>query len=190
MSTQVPLILSLDVAGNPYKWIDYERAVYYYAKDLIAWQMGDGDYTLRGGTSRMTGERSTLDVNSIIAIKGLNVGNRLGRPPALSNRALFRRDKNLCAYCGADFTLGDLSRDHIHPRSKGGLDIWENVVTSCKSCNKHKSDRTPEEAKMPLLYVPYVPSLAEYLILQNRNILGDQMDFLMSRVPEHSRLHS
>lgn len=48
----------------------------------------------------------------------------------------------------------------------------------CRECNQAKDARTPEEAGMKLLAVPYTPNLAEYLILQNRKILADQMEFL------------
>jgi hypothetical protein len=52
------------------------------------------------------------------------------------------------------------------------------VVTACKRCNARKGSRSPEEAHMPLLAIPYVPNLAEYLVLRNRRILADQMEFL------------
>ncbi|MDO9612115.1 MAG: HNH endonuclease, partial [Serpentinimonas sp.] len=51
-------------------------------------------------------------------------------------------------------------------------------------------NRTPEQARMPLLYTPYVPSLWEDFILRNRRILADQMEFLAARLPRHSRLHA
>lgn len=183
-----PLILQLDVAGNPSKWIDYERAVYYYAKDLVAWTVGDDGYTVHGGKSRMTGERSFMDLASIIAVRGEVNTSHLFRPPTLTNRALFRRDCNVCAYCGVRYGHDVLTRDHVHPRSRGGVDKWENVVTACGGCNKYKDNKTPEEAKLKLLYVPYAPSRAEYLILMNRSILSDQMEFLKNRVSKHSRL--
>jgi hypothetical protein len=58
-----------------------------------------------------------------------------------------------------------------------------NVVTACRSCNHRKGNRTPEQAHMPLLYAPYVPSLWEDFILRNRRILADQMEFLMAHLP-------
>ena len=64
-----------------------------------------------------------------------------------------------------------------------------NVVTACRACNHRKSSRTPEQARMPLLYAPYVPSLWEDFILRNRRILADQMEFLMAHLPQSSRLH-
>jgi hypothetical protein len=48
----------------------------------------------------------------------------------------------------------ELTLDHVFPRSRGGLSSWENLVAACKSCNRRKADRTPEEAEMPLLRRP------------------------------------
>ena len=42
---------------------------------------------------------------------------------------------------------------------------------------------------MRLLYVPYTPSRHEHFILRNRNILADQMEYLLMGVPRTSRLH-
>lgn len=187
---QLPLILQLDSAGNPHCWINFEKASYYYCKNLVAWTMNAQDFTLRGGNNAVTGERSTLTMETIIAVKG-KITNRqvevMNKVP-LTNRTLFRRDRHLCAYCGIEYGASDLSRDHIIPDSKGGPNTWMNVITSCTSCNKLKDDREPHEAGMQLLYVPYVPNRSEYLILQNRRILTDQMDFLLARVPKESRL--
>lgn len=187
---ELPLVLQLDIAGNPHNWITYEQSAIYYAKELVGWEAAPVDFTLHGGKSRITGEQSTLTINTIIAVKG-KVSDKqiaqMSRVP-LTNKALFRRDHNLCAYCGDEFSHSDLSRDHIRPTSKGGPNIWMNVVAACHACNKRKDDRTPEEAGMELLYVPYVPNRAEYLILQNRKILADQMEFLLKRVPKESRL--
>jgi len=188
MTNEHPLILQLDIAGNPSRWITYEDAAYYYAKDLVGWVVGADGYTIWGGKSRLTGLRSFLDLNSIIAVKGEMGDKHLHRTPTLTNRALFRRDSNLCAYCGNDFGYLHLTRDHITPRSKGGRDRWENVVTACSGCNKVKDNRTPEQAGMKLIYVPYAPNRAEYLILMNRTILADQMQFLLDRVTKESRL--
>ncbi len=74
------------------------------------------------------------------------------------------------------------------PTSRGGRDHWENVVSACLPCNVRKGGRTPQQANMPLLAIPYRPSWVEHLILSNRSILSDQMDFLMSHLPRNRRL--
>ena len=73
----------------------------------------------------------------------------------LTRKNILQRDKNRCQYCGHKNTK--LSIDHVLPRSRGGLDDWENVVIACLNCNIRKGNKTPEEAKMPLKKRPYKP---------------------------------
>lgn len=185
------LILALDSAGTPTRWIDVERATYYYAKDLVAWEAGANEVLLRGGLSARTGERSGISVNSIIAVKGRDFMSRnYDIPPTLDKEMLLRRDRYICAYCGERFKSQDLDLEHVIPKCQGGQDVWSNLVAACKPCNLRKGGRTPEQAGMELLYVPYTPNRHEAFILGNRRILADQMEFLLEGVPKHSRLHA
>ena len=146
-------------------------------------------FTICGGMNRDSGRRSRITVNSIIATKGrLRQGGSENLVPPLSNRELFLRDGHLCLYCGKQFPERMLTRDHILPLSRGGRDCWSNVVTACKPCNHAKGARRPEEAGLSLLAVPYVPNRAEYLVLSNRRILADQIDFLRKRFRNEGRL--
>lgn len=77
------------------------------------------------------------------------------KPLPLTRRNLFHRDGHRCQYCGA--SAEQLSVDHVVPRSRGGLDTWENVTTACLPCNVRKGNRTPREAAMPLLRPPHRP---------------------------------
>ena len=181
-------ILLLDAHGQPMKWCGWQDAVTYHAKGLVSWSLGENESTFHGGNNRITGEQSIIKTSSIIAIKGEIARKKAFRAPMLNNTELFRRDHHLCAYCGKKFGDNSLSRDHVHPRSKGGLDVWENVVTACHRCNQRKDDKTLKEARMELLYVPYIPSRIEYLILANRNVLFDQMQFLLTFIPDTSPL--
>jgi len=184
-----PLILRLNIAGNPVTWIPWQDAVSLYSKDAVAWTAGESMFTFHGGTCRLTGQRSCITINSIIAVRQnhFHKSYRRGVPP-LNNRELFRRDGNLCMYCGDEFPPSHLTRDHVIPLSKKGRDRWSNVVSACRHCNIRKADRTPEQAGMALLAIPYVPNWAEYLALTNRRILSDQMDFLKSQFQSRSRL--
>ncbi len=190
MAGAFPLILTLDTNGIPHRWITWQHACFYYAKNQIAWTAGEHAFTVQGGCNRVSGKRSQITASSIIAIKGKAMAMRaFSQVPPLNNRELFHRDRYLCAYCGGVFPGARLTRDHVIPFSKKGRDTWMNVVTACRACNEKKSDRTPEKAHMELLYLPYVPNRAEYLILTNRRILADQMQFLAQHVPAQSRLH-
>lgn len=186
-----PLILSVNAGGEPTGWISYERSAYYYAKNRVLWSMGKHKVVLRGGTSSITGEQSILEMDTIVAIdnKHSPFKYKKSSSPNLTNKTLFERDRNVCAYCGTKYGPKDLTRDHIIPWSRGGPDTWENCVSACKPCNNWKGDKTPEEADMELLYVPYTPSYHEHLILQNRKILKDQMDYLMQGVSKKSRMY-
>ena len=183
------LILTLDSHGVPHRWVGWQQACFYYAKNLVAWTLGDRTFTFHGGISRFTGERSSITAHSIIAIKGkAHTARGFHHVPPLNNRELFRRDRHMCGYCGGEFSFFRLTRDHITPLSRGGSDTWMNVVTACRHCNGQKRNRLPQESGMELLYAPYVPNKAEFLILTNRRIFADQMEFLKQHVAAHSRL--
>jgi 5-methylcytosine-specific restriction endonuclease McrA len=78
------------------------------------------------------------------------------RSTALSRKNLFRRDGFRCQYCGGK--EAELTLDHVIPKSRGGEESWENLVTACKPCNSKKGNRTPAEAGMTLLKKPSRPS--------------------------------
>ena len=185
----LPMILALNKGGEPTGWINYETCAAAYAKGKVLWSLGTHNVQLRGGTNALTGERSVLTMDTIVALNNDTSPSKFRRrEPSLTNKTLFERDKYICAYCVTVFKRPDLTRDHIHPQSKGGPDTWMNVVTSCYRCNQFKANRTPEQAGLQLAYVPYVPTYSEELILKNRRILADQMEFLMAGVSPHSRL--
>jgi 5-methylcytosine-specific restriction endonuclease McrA len=91
------------------------------------------------------------------------------RVAALTNEHLFLRDGHRCGYCGRHRReLGvreRLTRDHLVPRSKGGADRWDNVVTACSSCNHAKDCRLVAEVGRKPIRAPWVPTRQE-LVLQ------------------------
>jgi HNH endonuclease len=185
-------ILKLDISGVPESWITAEDAVGYYATDSVAYTLGDVVRTMRGGHNAL-GVRSCVDLHAIVAVNGASAaGKLLSATPRLTrcSHKLFRRDRYICAYCGQRFAQHLLEREHVLPVSRGGNDAWTNVVSACRPCNQAKAAMTPEEARMPLLYVPYTPSRWEDMILQARteHIVADQMDFLRANLPKGSRL--
>lgn len=181
-------ILALDVSGTPRSWISKDEAIMYHAKDLVAWSLGDVIAKYRGGINSK-GRQSYIESSSIIAVKGNNFDFKKHSRVILTNKTLFARDRSVCAYCGEKHTNHkNLSRDHIMPKFLGGLDQWTNVVTACLPCNQKKDCKTLKEARMELLYVPYEPNHYEHLLLQNRHILADQMEYLLSGVPKNSRI--
>jgi 5-methylcytosine-specific restriction endonuclease McrA len=176
-------LLSLDAQGHVLDWINWQDATCLYARGAVALTLGEPCLRVHGGSNRFSGEQSVIDLHPIVASRGHARAQALSPTPALTNTALFARDAHLCLYCGNQFHRPHLTRDHVLPLSKGGGDVWENVVTACFHCNSRKSNRTPQQANMPLLAVPYRPSWIEHLILSNRNILADQMAFLKAQLP-------
>lgn len=71
---------------------------------------------------------------------------------------LIKRDNGMCAYCGRPI-VGQMTFDHVLPKSRGGLSQWENAVLACEPCNHAKADSTPQEAGMALLWQPFVPTV-------------------------------
>ena len=122
-------------------------------------------------------------VPSIIRIKRM-VRRPYGRL-SLSRRNIFRRDHNTCQYCGR--VGGDLTIDHVIPRSRGGKTAWENLTTACHSCNAKKRNFTPEEAGMSLRHKPKVPHPIELLALPASELPLAWQDFL-PRAPSESSL--
>ncbi|MCH2156661.1 MAG: HNH endonuclease [Opitutales bacterium] len=99
--------------------------------------------------------RLTLRVPSVLILRDYD------RLPAqevkFHRRAIFERDGYQCQYCGVQGREEELNLDHVIPRDYGGRTSWENIVTSCISCNSRKANRLPHEAKMKLIRKPERP---------------------------------
>jgi 5-methylcytosine-specific restriction endonuclease McrA len=196
------LVLALDKNWIPHSWITKNDAITLEAKGLVIDHLGEDLITYRGGENAVTHQQSELMTASIIVVDGGTSARRY-KTPALTNTALFQRDRFVCAYCVGLFAGLDLTRDHIQPVSKGGADTWMNVVTACKGCNNMKGDLLPGHQlphgmlspqgtrTMDPVYVPYVPCHAEAMLMRNRGIKADQMAFLLSRIAnkEKSRVY-
>jgi 5-methylcytosine-specific restriction endonuclease McrA len=98
-------------------------------------------------------ERVWMDAPSVVRLRRfVHVPYRSHAP--LTRRAVFARDGWSCQYCGASAE----NLDHVVPRSRGGLHVWENLVAACRRCNAKKMDRTPAEAGYHLARQPFAPS--------------------------------
>ena len=93
------------------------------------------------------GGRSFEIPKVVVLKKYVKLPDRMYRP---NRRNIFLRDNYTCVYCLRSLSADELSVDHVMPKSRGGKETWENLVTACKPCNCLKGDRTPEEANMPI----------------------------------------
>ena len=94
---------------------------------------------------------------SVIVLKKYIQKRRISMSPTRKN--IYWRDNYTCQYCSGYFKYKHLSLDHIIPKSRGGGRGWLNLVTCCHSCNQKKGNKTPYEASMQLIRVPYVPNV-------------------------------
>jgi hypothetical protein len=181
------MFLAIDNTGYPSGWLTWQEAVTHDVLGKVAYGFGDFEFTFNGGISRHSGLNSRITLKSILVMHGRDRVRTQHATIPLSNHALFRRDRFMCAYCGDTNTRG-LTRDHIVPISRGGTDTWTNVCACCSLCNIRKGAKNLEDLGWQLLYIPYAPNHQEGLLLQNRRILCDQMELLKAMLPKHSRL--
>jgi len=95
---------------------------------------------------------------------------RRPRPQIRFSRVnVYARDAFTCQYCGERKFTEDLTFDHVLPRAQGGKNSWENIVTCCVACNHRKGNRTPEQARMPLLRTPVRPTFLPIVSVARRD---------------------
>lgn len=182
-------VLQLDITGQPQAWISVEDAAGHVATNSVVWSAGDEPLAiLRGGMNSRSGTQSTLEIPPIIALRGNSRINLFDQVPVFTKAKLVRRDRGMCAYCLAQHAERDMTVDHIVPESRGGRLTWMNTVCACRTCNMVKADRSPEQAGMPLCFLPYVPSRYEDFLLKGRRIRADVHEWLTAKLPRGSRL--
>ena len=184
----LPEILIADKIGIPRDWSNLQDAACYFPRGKVVWGSDKIVKVFTGGHDK-NGVTSRIEVPSILWVTGPIFGKEFADRESIytERKVLYGRDLFMCAYCGNQFPEHKLTIDHVLPKSQNGKNTWVNTVTACGPCNKRKANRNPEKARMHLLYVPYVPNRFEKILLAGKNVLADQMDFLMTRIPKTSR---
>jgi hypothetical protein len=102
------------------------------------------------------------------------------RMQVVTKKNIYLRDNHTCQYCGRKLHASELTLDHVLPRSRGGRNTWENLVTACKKCNQAKDNMTPEEAGMKLLHrvIPATVHTARSLLRSVGMMVEDWSTFL------------
>ena len=100
-------------------------------------------------------QRSVFRIPSVVVLKEYV---KPQKRVAFTRFNLFLRDEFCCQYCGAK---GDLTFDHVVPRSKGGITSWGNVVAACSPCNPKKANKTLRQVGMQLKRPPKAPTPEE-----------------------------
>jgi 5-methylcytosine-specific restriction endonuclease McrA len=136
-------VLLLNQTYEPLGTVSVARAVIMTFKNTVTVEELEGNRVLRSA-------HAEFPVPSVIRRRTyINVRRRREAAGAKRLR-IYMRDKFRCQYCGEKKGAGQLTLDHILPRSRGGDNSPVNIVTACVPCNNRKSNRTPDEARMPL----------------------------------------
>jgi 5-methylcytosine-specific restriction endonuclease McrA len=137
-------VLLLNQTYEPLGTVSVARAVIMTFKNTVTVEELDGNRVLHSA-------QAEWPVPSVIRRREyINVRRRREASSAKRLR-IYMRDKFRCQYCGDKKTPIELTLDHIVPRSRGGDNSPINIVSACLACNNRKGNRTPEEARMPLL---------------------------------------
>ncbi|WP_149142099.1 HNH endonuclease [Gemmobacter caeruleus] len=141
---------------------DY-RPLSYYPLSLWPWQETikavclDRVQILAQYEAVVRSQRSEFRIPSVVVLKDFV---KPQKRVAFTRFNLFLRDEFCCQYCGS---RGDLTFDHVVPRSKGGITSWENVVAACSPCNLKKANKTLRQVGMRLQRPPRQPTPEEMM---------------------------
>ena len=139
---------------------DY-RPLSYYPLSIWSWQDAikavflDRVNIVSSYEVSVRSSRFAMRLPSVVSLKTYV---KPARNPAFTRFNVFLRDRFSCQYCG---DREDLTFDHLVPRCKGGTTTWENVLTACSPCNLRKGSKTPREAGMAPMQLPYRPSVQD-----------------------------
>ena len=137
-------VLLLNQTYEPLGTVGVARAMCMLFKNTVTVEEWDGERVLRT-------PREEFPVPSVVRRRSyVNVRQRR-QSSGMKRVRIYMRDQFRCQYCGERKNPVELTLDHILPRSRGGDSTQINVVTACVRCNQRKGNRTPEEARMPLL---------------------------------------
>lgn len=143
-----------------------------FPKQVVAWE--DAVKLKYEGTAEVVVEYSeevsspsvTWKIPAVMRLKKLG---KYSTGVRYSKHAMMIRDKFRCQYCSKKFPEKQLTRDHVHPSSRGGQTTWENTVAACRKCQIIKGSRTCDEIGMfpinwpvrPKVLQPAMPRLPE-----------------------------
>ncbi len=138
LRTRVPLqtpVLVLNASYEPINICGARRALVLVLKGVARTEEEQG--------STLHAARVHMPMPSVIRL--LEYRRIPHQTRALSRKNILLRDRNTCQYCHCILSTGDLTLDHVIPRSRGGLSTWENLVACCHDCNRRKGNQLLQE---------------------------------------------
>jgi 5-methylcytosine-specific restriction endonuclease McrA len=137
-------VLVLNASYEPINVCAARRAIVLVLKGVAMMEEANGQH--------LHAARIAINVPSVIRL--LEYRRIPHQTRALSRKNILLRDRNTCQYCGKILAAGELTLDHVVPRSRGGSSTWENLVACCHNCNRRKGNQLPQEANMRLTREP------------------------------------
>lgn len=137
-------VLLLNFSYEPLGTVGVARAMCLQFRDAVFVEEYDAERVLRS-------VNASFRVPSVVRLRTYVNVRRRREVAGMKRLRIYVRDKFTCQYCGTRKSAGALTLDHITPRSQDGRSTPENLVTACVACNTRKANRTPEQARMPLL---------------------------------------
>jgi 5-methylcytosine-specific restriction endonuclease McrA len=137
-------VLLLNQTYEPLGTVSCARAIVMVWKDSVTVEEWDAQRVLRT-------VKDVFHVPSVVRRRTYINVRRRREASGMKRMRIYIRDKYRCQYCGDRKNPAELTLDHIFPRSRGGDNSPLNIVSACLACNNRKGNRTPEEARMPLL---------------------------------------
>ncbi|MCU0240418.1 MAG: HNH endonuclease [Pyrinomonadaceae bacterium] len=137
-------VLLLNFSYEPLGTVGVARAMCMMFRGSISVEEFDGENVIHT-------VREAFPVPSVIRLRRYVNMHRKRRETTMKRARIYIRDRYRCQYCGEHKNASDLTLDHILPRAQGGESTPQNLVSACIKCNQRKGNRTPEQARMPLL---------------------------------------
>lgn len=137
-------VLLLNFSYEPLGTIGVARAVCMFFSGKLTVEEIDGDRTLNSPST-------SIQVPSVVRLRNYVQIKRRRQETTMKRARIYIRDRYTCQYCGEHKSARDLTLDHILPRAQGGESTPQNLVAACVKCNQRKGNRTPDQARMPLL---------------------------------------
>jgi len=166
--------LLLNSTYEPLGVVGLQRAVrllFSRKAEIVA----DAGRTIVSAGNAITKEIVAFPLPSIIRLL-YYVRNRR-KSVALTKKNVLMRDDYRCAYCGKQ-GAGEMTVDHVVPKSRGGLSTWTNLVAACVTCNSRKRDRSLAECGMALRKKPFEPRVIPWIVIKRHTMPWEWAKYL------------
>lgn len=141
--------LVVDSTSRPIGFCTWQEAIKLMYEGVVIVLKEDAEKEIHS-------QHLTIKIPRVVLVKDY-VSKRQKETVSLTHRNIAIRDDKKCQYCEALLSYDEQTIDHVIPRSRGGINSWENLVLCCKTCNRKKADFLLDEIGMRLIKKPTRP---------------------------------